>query len=153
MLADRYDRFNMVRIAYAFDLVKTIVLTILAATHRIDLTVVCVAAFLHGLIHSFSIPASFGMMPRFVSPQRLASCIAVNAAYTQLAIFVGPAIAGWLLLHGGVAAAFFANVVGYLIYLGNSLLLVTPNGLQARRANQGVDPARPVRRRLLHRDP
>ena len=103
-------------------------LTILAATHRIDLTVVCVAAFLHGLIHSFSIPASFGMMPRFVSPQRLASCIAVNAAYTQLAIFVGPAIAGWLLLHGGVAAAFFANVVGYLIYLGNSLLLVTPNG-------------------------
>jgi MFS family permease len=128
VLADRYDRFNMVRIAYAFDLAKTIVLTILAATHRIDLTVVCVAAFLHGLIHSFSIPASYGIMPRFVSPQRLASCIAVNAAYTQLAVFAGPALAGWLLVHGGVAAAFFANVVGYLIYLGNSLLLVTPKG-------------------------
>ncbi len=128
VFADRYDRFNMVRIAYAFDFLKALVLTVLAATNSINLYVVCIAAFLHGLIHSFSIPASYGMMPRFVSRERLASCIAVNAAYTQFAIFAGPALAGLILVRWGVAAAFFANVIGYLIYFTNTLFLVTPAG-------------------------
>jgi MFS family permease len=71
VFADRYDRFDMVRVAYAFDFLKSIVLTVLAATHSVDIYVICAAAFLHGLIHSFSIPASYGMMPRFVSRERL----------------------------------------------------------------------------------
>ncbi len=139
VFADRYDRFNMVRIAYAFDFLKAIVLTILAATHAINLAVICVAAFLHGLIHSFSIPASYGMMPRFVSKERLASCIAVNAAYTQFAIFAGPALAGLILVRWGVAAAFFSNVIGYAIYFTNTLFLVTPKGYkQGERSRKSI---------------
>ncbi|MFX8747395.1 hypothetical protein ABTM31_20930, partial [Acinetobacter baumannii] len=49
VFADRYDRFNMMRIAFAFDLLKTIVLTLLAFMHMIDVRVICVAAFLHGV--------------------------------------------------------------------------------------------------------
>ena len=126
VLADRFDRFHMVRIAYGFDLLKTIALAALAFANALTLPVICVSAFLHGLIHSFSIPASYGMLPRFVAKSRLASCIAVNAAYTQFAVFAGPAIAGWILAHGGVAAAFSTNVVGYLIYFASTLFLVTP---------------------------
>ena len=128
VLADRYNRFHMVRIAYGFDLLKTIALAILAFTNSITLPIICVSAFLHGLIHSFSIPASYGMMPRFVTKQRLASCIAVSAAYTQFAVFAGPAIAGWILAHWGVAAAFSTNVAGYLVYFASTLFLVTPSG-------------------------
>jgi MFS family permease len=128
VLADRYDRFHMVRIAYGFDLLKTMALAILAFTNSINLPIICVSAFLHGLIHSFSIPASYGMMPRFVAKQRMASCIAVSAAYTQFAVFAGPAMAGWILVHWGIAAAFSTNVAGYLVYFVSTLFLVTPSG-------------------------
>ncbi len=126
VFADRYDRFNLMRIAFVFDLLKTIVLTILAFLHMIDIRVICVAAFLHGVIHSFSIPAAYGMMPRFVAPARLASAIAVSSAYSQFAVFAGPALAGWILLHGGAAYAFLSNVIGYILYFISTFLLVTP---------------------------
>ncbi len=127
-LADRHDRFRLALAAYACDAGKACVLAVLAYAHALSLPVICVAAALHGVIHSFSIPASYGMMPRFVAPRRLASAIGVNAAYTQFAVFAGPAIAGWILTHGGVATAFAANVVGYAIYFVTAGLLRTPKG-------------------------
>jgi MFS family permease len=136
VFADRYDRFNMMRIAFAFDLLKTIVLTLLAFMHMIDVRVICVAAFLHGVIHSFSIPAAYGMMPRFVSPARLASAIAVSSAYSQFAIFAGPALAGWILLHGGAAYAFLVNVIGYVIYFISTFFLTTPEGYKQSKVER-----------------
>ena len=85
-----------------------------------------VLAFLHGFIHAFSVPAAFGMMPRFVARERLAAAIAVSSAYTQFAIFAGPALAGWIILHYGIVAAFACNVVGYLVYFATTLFLRTP---------------------------
>ncbi len=136
VFADRYDRFNMERIAYACDLLKTIILTILAFLQMIDITVICIAALLHGVIHSFSIPAAYGKMPRFVSPARLASAIAVSSAYSQFAIFAGPAIAGWILLHGGVFYAFLANVIGYVIYFISTFFLRTPDGYKQSKVER-----------------
>lgn len=139
VLADRHDRFSMVMIAYAFDSVKALVLTILAFTGTMSLTAICISAFLHGVIHSFSIPASYGLMPRFVSRDRLASAIGVNSAYTQFAIFAGPALAGWILVHWGVAAAFAINVVGYAIYFTTCAFLRTPEGYrQSTSARQSI---------------
>lgn len=133
VLADRHDRFRMAMAAYACDAVKTLALTGLALSGNLTLPVLCVSAFLHGLIHSFSIPASFGMMPRFVARDKLAAAIGVNAAYTQFAIFLGPAIAGWILIHWGLAAAFATNAVGYAIYFATMSLLRTPPGYSQPR--------------------
>lgn len=134
VLADRHDRFRMVMTAYAFDAMKTSVLSILAFTGHLGLVAICISAFLHGLIHSFSIPASYGMMPRFVSRHRLAAAIGVNSAYTQFAIFAGPAVAGWILVHWGVAAAFATNVIGYGIYFTTAALLRTPSDYRQSKA-------------------
>lgn len=134
VLADRNDRFRMAMAAYACDAVKTLALTLLAFTGNLTLPVLCVSAFLHGLIHSFSIPASYGMMPRFVAPERLAAAIGVSAAYTQFAVFLGPAIAGWILVHWGIAIAFATNVAGYAIYFATAALLKTPPGYRQARA-------------------
>jgi MFS family permease len=139
VFADRHDRFRMAMAAYACDAVKTLVLTGLALSGNLTLPVLCVSAFLHGLIHSFSIPASFGMMPRFVARDKLAAAIGVNAAYTQFAIFLGPAIAGWILIHWGLAAAFATNAVGYAIYFATMSLLRTPPGYsQSRGAPKSI---------------
>jgi len=125
-LADRMDRFRIVVVSYVAALLQSLALAVLAYTGALTIWPLAILVFLHGAIHSFSVPASYGMLPRFVAREHLASAIAVNSAYTQVAIVAGPALAGWLILHHGVAIAFAANVVGYIVYLGSVLFLRTP---------------------------
>jgi MFS family permease len=126
VLADRVDRFRMVLTAYAAAWLHVLVLTILAYAGALTILPLAALAFVHGLIHSFSVPAAYGMMPRFIARERLSSAIAVSSAYTQFAIFAGPALAGWIILHYGVGAAFATNVVGYLVFFASVAFLRTP---------------------------
>jgi MFS family permease len=127
VLADRHDRLHILLGAYALDWVKSAVLAVLALTGHLTLPLICVSAVAHGVIHSFSIPASYGLLPRFVAKEKLASAIGVAAAYTQFAIFGGPALAGWILVRWGAGFAFVTNAVGYLAFFCTIALLRTPD--------------------------
>lgn len=116
-LADRIDRIRIVVITHILALLQALALTILALTGQITIYSLAVLVFLHGLIHSFSVPSLFGMLPRVISKENLPSAIAINSAYTHLSLFIGPVIAGLLISNIHISAAFFANVLGYLIYL------------------------------------
>ncbi|MEZ5831153.1 MAG: MFS transporter [Dongiaceae bacterium] len=126
VLADRYDRFRIEIIAYVVALLQALALAILAYTDTLTIWPLAVLVTLHGAIHSFSVPAAYGLLPRFVARERLASAIAVNSAYTQAAILLGPALAGWLILHQGVAFAFAINALGYVVFLVSAVFLRTP---------------------------
>ncbi len=129
-LADRVDRVRIVAITHILALLQALALAVLAYGNHLTIGILAVLVFLHGLIHSFSIPALYGMLPRFIARPRLASAIAVNAAYTQFAVFAGPAAAGWLIQHYGVAMAFASNVAGYAIYLATLFSLRMPADYQ-----------------------
>ena len=116
VIADRHDRFRVLMITYSFATAHAAILTGLAFTGRLTVEYLAMLALIHGVIHAFSVPAAFGLLPRFVAPAKLASAIAVASAYTQLGIFVGPAIAGWVILHFGPTAAFASNVAGYGVF-------------------------------------
>ncbi len=131
VLADRFDRFRMVLLAYGAAWLHVVALTLLAYTGTLTIGPLAALAFLHGLIHSFSVPAAYGMMPRFIARERLSSAIAVSSAYTQFAVFAGPALAGWIILHHGVVAAYATNVVGYLVYFASVAFLRTPETYRA----------------------
>lgn len=137
VMADRHDRLRILMTAYGCDCLKALVLSILAFSGDLNLAVLCIAAFLHGTIHSFSVPASFGLLPRFVSRERLSAAIGVNASYTQFAIFAGPAVAGWILVHWGIAVAFAVNVAGYLIYFLTMAFLRTPADFVQAKSSAG----------------
>jgi MFS family permease len=138
-LADRHDRLRILMTAYGADCFKASMLAILAFSDCLTLPILCIAAFLHGTIHSFSVPASFGLLPRFVSRERLTAAIGVNSSYTQFAIFAGPAVAGWILVHWGVAVAFTVNVAGYMLYFATMAFLRTPDGfVQVRSAGRSI---------------
>lgn len=139
VLADRYDRFKIEIIAYVVALLQALALTVLAYTGTLTIWPLAVLVLLHGAIHSFSVPAAYGLLPRFVARERLTSAIAVNSAYTQGAILVGPALAGWLILHAGTAFAFATNVFGYAVFLVSAAFLRTPADYQqAPRSNRSV---------------
>ena len=128
VVADRGDRFRTLLICYAFATLHAAALTALAYFGQLSIGWLAALALFHGVIHAFSVPAAFGLLPRFVAPERLASAIAVSSAYTQLGIFVGPALAGWMLLHFGPTAAFASNVVGYGVFFVAAARMRTPTG-------------------------
>jgi predicted MFS family arabinose efflux permease len=139
VLADRYDRFRIEIIAYIVALLQALVLAILAYADALTIWPLAVLVTLHGAIHSFSVPAAYGLLPRFVARERLASAIAVNSAYTQAAILVGPALAGWVILHFGSAAAFAINAAGYVVFLVSAAFLRTPKDYkQPPRSDRSV---------------
>jgi predicted MFS family arabinose efflux permease len=78
------------------------------------------------------------MLPRFVARERLASAIAVNSAYTQVAIVAGPILAGWLIAHQGAAFAFAVNAAGYVIYLISIAFLRSPADYAAPVPKRGT---------------
>lgn len=137
VLADRHDRFRIMIGAYALDWVKSAVLAVLALTGQLSLPIICISAVAHGLIHSFSIPASYGLLPRYVAKEKLSAAIGVSAAYTQFAFFAGPAIAGWILVHWGAGLAFVTNIVGYFIFFCTMAVLKTPAGYAQGRSARG----------------
>lgn len=126
VLADRYDRFRIEIAAYIVALLQALALAILAYADMLTIWPLAILVLLHGAIHSFSVPAAYGLLPRFVARERLASAIAVNSAYTQAAILIGPAVAGWLILQYGSAFAFAVNVAGYAVFLISAAFLRTP---------------------------
>lgn len=128
VLADRFDRFRILLLSYACATLQAAVLAVFAFTGHLTIEIVAALAFLHGTIHAFSIPAAYGFLPRFVARPRLAAAISVAAAYTNLGIFVGPALAGWVIVHFGVAVAFASNVAGYGVFFACVAFLPTPPG-------------------------
>jgi MFS family permease len=130
VVADRYDRFRVLMVAYALATVHAVALTTLALLNLLTIEWLAGLALFHGVVHAFSVPASFGLLPRFVEPRRLPSAIAVSSAYTQLGIFVGPALAGWVILHFGVTVAFASNVAGYGAFFVAASRLRTPAGFR-----------------------
>jgi MFS family permease len=141
VIADRHDRFRVLMITYSFATAHAAILTGLAFTGRLTVEYLAMLALIHGVIHAFSVPAAFGLLPRFVAPAKLASAIAVASAYTQLGIFVGPAIAGWVILHFGPTGAFASNVAGYGVFFISAARMQTPAHYK---------PAPPVQRAFAH---
>ncbi|MDX7953710.1 MFS transporter [Lichenihabitans sp. Uapishka_5] len=123
IIADRHDRFRILMVAYSFATLQAALLAALAFSGTLTIERLGALTLLHGLVHAFSVPAQFGLLPRFVARDRLPSAIAVASAYSNLGFFLGPALAGWVILHFGVGVAFASNVVGYGIYFWSAALL------------------------------
>jgi MFS family permease len=111
VLSDRYDRFRVLQLAYFCAALQSAGLAGLALGGQLTIGPLVGLSIVHGAIHAFSVPARFGLLPRFVESQRLTVAIAVAAAYNQMGFVIGPALAGWLILQFGVASAFASNAL------------------------------------------
>ena len=129
-IADRYDKYKLMGIVSALALIQASVIAGLAFANHLTIWPFALLVLLHGIIISFMVPAMYGILPRFVSRSCLTSAIAISSSYSQLAVFLGPAIAGWVITAYGVTVAFALNALGYLIYLISWLFLKTPKSFK-----------------------
>ncbi|NQU56651.1 MAG: MFS transporter [Rhodospirillales bacterium] len=138
-LADRYDRYWIMKIANSLLLIQAVLMAVLAWLGLLTIWPLAILVLLHGILLSFSVPAMYGMLPRFVDKSLLSSAIAVNSSYSQFAVFAGPALAGWIISVHGLPMAFAVNAFGYVMLISSMLFLKTPEGyVQPKKDSRSI---------------
>ena len=117
VIADRFSRIKVIRIAQSLMMVQALVLFALTASGLITIWAVLALALVNGVVIGFSQAARLALVPSLVPRADLSTAVAINAITFNLARFIGPAIAGALIVTWGTAAAFAVNGLSYLAFL------------------------------------
>jgi len=121
--ADRLDRRRLLQWAQAVSLVVALGLAALTLTGRVEAWHIVVGALLTTAAATFDQPARQAIIPALVPPQQLARAIALVNPSREVAVLVGPALAGLLIAIRGpelvylLEAGTYAGLVGVLAVL------------------------------------
>lgn len=116
-LADRYSRLRILTIGQYLMMAQAVVLSLLVITGNMTIWLLLWLSIFQGIVASFNQPARTSLVPSLVPRDDLAQVVATNSIIFNLARFIGPAAAGMTIVTLGVAAAFAANAVSYLIFI------------------------------------
>jgi MFS family permease len=113
-LADRYDCRKLIQISQALFMVASLAWGMLFLTGALQMWHAVVILLVHGGAGVVGAPASQLIIHDMVPRDELASAIRLNATSRYLAILLGPAIGGGLMLLLGPAWGLLANVLIYV---------------------------------------
>ena len=116
-LADRGDRRRMMYIAQALCMGQAAVLAVLTLTGLITVELLLALVLFAGVVIGFNQPARLAFVPSLVPRRDLSTAVAINAIVFNGARFIGPAIAGLLILKFGVGIVFACNALSFLAFL------------------------------------
>ena len=115
VLADRYNRRNMLVVTQTLALVQAGILAILIFTGAIRVWHIIVLSAMLGVINSFDLPVRQAFTVEMVeNKEDLSNAIALNSSMVNAARLVGPSIAGVLIASVGEGMCFLANAVSYI---------------------------------------
>lgn len=113
---DRIDPMRPMIISQIIIIFQTVALWAFTISGVITIEILVGLVLILGLNNPFSTTARMSVIPRCVPREDLSAAIAFNSTLFHGSRFIGPAIAGVLLLaSGGIALIFALNAVGYLI--------------------------------------
>jgi MFS family permease len=113
-LAARHDRRTILFVFQTANLLLALALAVLWATDSLTLTLLGALAVLGGILGTMSFPPFQGLLAATVPARDLESAVALNSLSLQLARFVGPALAGFLLAQAGPTWVFGFNALSFV---------------------------------------
>lgn len=135
-LVDRRDRLAMVKVTQALSMVTSGLMTAAAFTGTLSIWLLAGLIFVHGVIQAFAQPARLSLISHLVPTQDLPVAVAFNSITFNTARFIGPTIAGFIIVAGGSPWAFLANAATYGVLL-IALAAVHPLTPTAPAAREG----------------
>ena len=111
---DRLGARRIFRAAQASGACVMAALALATALDAITIELLLALTVLNGVNMAFMQPSYFALVANLVPREALSSAVALQSSMVQTARFIGPAIAGALLLWQGAAAAFAVNAVSYV---------------------------------------
>lgn len=115
--ADRVDRRKLLQWAQAVSLLVSLALAVLTLTGLAEAWHVILTALLNTAAASFDQPARQAIIPALVPKRQLGSAIALLNPSRELAILVGPALAGVLIAVGGPGLMYLVDVATYAVLI------------------------------------
>lgn len=135
-LADRYGHRLAALLAGIGGSVITLSIATLALTGQITITSLIILSVIQGLIFGVEFPARQSLIPQLVGRANMSAAVAFNATTFQFGAFVGPVIAGVLIVNYGAGAAvlLFAGTTAWMALM---VMMIHPDALQGRGKNSG----------------
>lgn len=151
--ADRLDRRRLLQAAQSISMLVALGLALVTLTGRAQAWHVVLSVLLTTAAATFDQPARQAIIPAMVSKRQLPQAIALLNPSRELAILIGPAIAGILIAVGGPGLMYVLDAVTYGVLIAVLAVLHVPPLVQAgpRRSVFGsiADGARYVAHRPL----
>jgi predicted MFS family arabinose efflux permease len=131
VVADRVERRRILLGSQYVQMFSAAVLTILVATGRVHVWHILCLSFVSGFAQAFGGPAYSALIPTLVEKEDMPNAIALNSIQFNVAVMVGPALAGQALAKLGEKWCFGLNALSFLAPIV-SLSLITARFLPVK---------------------
>lgn len=123
VLADRFDRRAASILINSISVMNMLILAYLTSQGYVDIVALTMLSLLQGTLDGAHMPVRMTIVPNLVTKQQLQNAIALTSVSFNVSRFVGPAFAGFVIVHWGVATAFFINGISYLSLIAAMIMV------------------------------
>ncbi len=114
VVADRTERRKILLVSQYVQMASAAVLTALVATGLVQVWQILCLSFVSGLAQAFGGPAYQALIPTLVEREDMPNAIALNSIQFNMAVVIGPALAGQALARVGEKWCFGLNALSFL---------------------------------------
>jgi len=114
VVADRAERRKILLVSQYVQMASAGILTVLVTTGMVHVWEILCLSFVSGLAQAFGGPAYQALIPTLVDREDMPNAIALNSIQFNLAVTVGPALAGITLARLGEKWCFGLNALSFL---------------------------------------
>jgi predicted MFS family arabinose efflux permease len=117
VLADRMDRLRLSMWAQCGQLAQALAVAFLVFTGWSDSWSLLILTGLLGAAHAYHAQARLALVPNMVPKEDLTPAIAINSVIFNVGRFLGPAVAGLIIVNFGVGPAFLFNAATFVVFI------------------------------------
>lgn len=125
VVADRVERRRILLASQYVQMASASLLTILVATGFVHVWHILCLSFVSGLAQAFGGPAYQALIPTLVEKEDMPNAIALNSIQFNVAVMVGPALAGLALARLGEKWCFGLNALSFLAPIVSLSIITT----------------------------
>jgi predicted MFS family arabinose efflux permease len=125
VVADRIERRKILLVSQYMQMASAAILTILVATGVVHVWHILCLSFVSGLAQAFGGPAYSALIPTLVDREDMPNAIALNSIQFNMAVTIGPALAGQALAKLGEKWCFGLNAVSFLAPIVSLTIITT----------------------------
>ena len=114
VLADRFNRVQLIQFGQLMNAPLLLVLAVLTASGTVEVWHLYVITLLNSAFSAVTQPARTALIPNLVPQGRLVNAVALNATFGQTSQITGPALAGVGIATVGLGPTYLFNAVLYL---------------------------------------
>jgi predicted MFS family arabinose efflux permease len=117
VVADRVNRHRMMFVTQFLGMLQALTLATLAFSGLLDIWWLVGLTLFIGIVWAFNTAARLSMVPNLLEPQHVPSAVAMDSAIFNLARFIGPMVAGYLIAGVGAGPTFLINGITFAFFL------------------------------------